>query len=146
MSEARLKITHDIARLDFENDDRRLQDGGFGAQAYADAIATYLSLACNRLMDRQSSLCGWDSGFVKIRNTFARQGFTMTWDFAEGSPFSESSGNFVDAAEWIVKVLSDLVRNCSPPSVVIWLDTVTAGSIHRRVWTAQPFSRSRAMT
>ncbi len=38
------------------------------------------------------------------------------------------------------------LRNCSPPSVVIWLDTVTAGSIHRRVWTAQPFSRSRAMT
>ena len=29
----------------------------------------------------------------------------MTWDFAEGNPFSESTGNFADANQWIVKCL-----------------------------------------
>jgi anaerobic magnesium-protoporphyrin IX monomethyl ester cyclase len=55
-----------------------------------------------------------------------------------------------DMANWAMYTpwpFSDLFKgNCSPPSVGISLDAVTAGSIHRRVWTAQPFSRSRAMT
>ncbi len=29
----------------------------------------------------------------------------MTWDFAEGNPFSDSSGNFGSMIEWVVKVL-----------------------------------------
>jgi len=109
VSEARTLALSDASKLSLRQDGKPLRDGGNGTTAYADAIATYLGLACDRLMDRQSSLCGWDSGFVKIRNTFARQGFTMTWDFAEGSPFSESSGNFSDATEWIVKVIHNLV-------------------------------------
>ena len=32
----------------------------------------------------------------------------MTWDFAEVNPFSESSGNFTGATEWIWKVLQQL--------------------------------------
>jgi putative DNA methylase len=108
VAEARVKVAADALNSNFAEDDQPLHAGGIGASAYADAVATYLGLACNRLMDRQSSLCGWDSGYVKIRNTFARQGFAMTWDFAEGSPFSASSGNFADANEWIVKVLAEL--------------------------------------
>lgn len=108
VAEARERAAADARNGGLVRDDRPLHSGGLGAAAYADAVASYLGLACNRLMDRQSSLCGWDSGYVKIRNTFARQGFAMTWDFAEGSPFSASSGNFADANEWIVKVLTDL--------------------------------------
>jgi putative DNA methylase len=70
----------------------------------------YLAFGVNRLCDRCSSLCGWDSGYTKIRNTFGRQALPMVWDFCEGNPFSESTGNFEDATAWIVKVLQALPR------------------------------------
>ncbi len=37
-------------------------------------------------------------------------------------------------------------RNCSPPFVQSFLDTVTAGSIHDGAWTEQPLSPFPAMT
>ena len=84
-----------------------LSDGA--EPAYADAIATYLALAVDRLADRHSSMATWDpnpSGYAtKIRNTFSRQAIAMTWDFVEGNVFSESSGNFGDAVEWVAKAL-----------------------------------------
>jgi putative DNA methylase len=39
-----------------------------------------------------------------LRNTFARQAIPMTWDFAEGNPFSESSGNWNNNIEWTAMV------------------------------------------
>src|SRR5690606_1241759 len=47
----------------------------------------------------------WDVGYTKIRNTFGRQAIPMTWDYAEGNPFSDSTGGFYGLLEWIPKVL-----------------------------------------
>lgn len=70
------------------------------AQDYADAVATYLALGISRAADRSSTIATWDSSTSKIRNTFGRQAIPMTWDFAESSPFSESTGNFLSQIEW----------------------------------------------
>ncbi|MCQ4364653.1 DUF1156 domain-containing protein [Mycobacterium gordonae] len=74
----------------------RLEAGGNGAAAYADAIATYLGFAISRLADYGSTISTWmpDPKNEGIRNTFARQAIPMTWDFAEANPFSSASGNF----------------------------------------------------
>lgn len=40
-----------------------------------------------------------------LRNTFGRQAIPMTWDFAEGNPFSDSSGNWTFNIEWGVKAV-----------------------------------------
>ena len=40
-----------------------------------------------------------------MRNTFARQAIPMVWDFAEANPFSESTGNFQGAVDWIAEVI-----------------------------------------
>jgi putative DNA methylase len=73
----------------------RLADGGIGAEAYADAVATYLGFAISRLADRHSSLTRWDpnpTGYApKIANTFSRQALPMVWDHTEGNPFSPST-------------------------------------------------------
>jgi putative DNA methylase len=74
-------------------------------EVYADAVVTYLALAIDRLADRSSTMCSWDTGYVKVRNTFARQAISMTWDFAEANPLSESTGNFFGAIDWIAEVL-----------------------------------------
>lgn len=85
-----------------------LAEGGGGSQAYADAVATYLAMAVDRLVDRGSTLCTWDSSpkMEALRNTFGRQALPMTWDFAEGNPFSGSSGNWRKCVDWIRKVVS----------------------------------------
>src|SRR5215469_17761248 len=77
------------------------------ATAYADEVALYLGFAVDKLSDRHSTLCRWDptptaSGII---NTFSRQGIPMTWDYAEGNPFSEASGNFDGGVGWIAKVI-----------------------------------------
>ncbi len=73
-----------------------INEGGNGANAYADAIATYVSLAVSKAADLSSSLCHWQPNpeHLKLAPTFARPTLSMTWDFAEGNPFSSSSGNF----------------------------------------------------
>lgn len=82
------------------------EDGGTGAEAYADAIATYLALAVSRLADYGSSLCSWNSARDGIRNVFTRQAIPMIWDFAEANPFSSSSGNFLSQVEWVTKAVA----------------------------------------
>ncbi|MCU4185197.1 DUF1156 domain-containing protein [Acidiferrimicrobium sp. IK] len=91
---------------------RVLADGG--QPLYADAVATYLALAVDRVADRNSSISGWDSSpkMEAIRNTFARQAIQMTWDFAEGQPFGGSSGNFTDA---VGSVIAAMERTPSAP-------------------------------
>ena len=102
-NEVQHKILEDAIASGFTNEN---QDTG--AKAYAEAIVTYLAFAIDRLADRGSSVCSWDSGYTKVRNTFARQAIPMTWDFAEVNPFSRSTGNFQSCTQWIVKVLKNL--------------------------------------
>src|SRR5689334_12882733 len=66
------------------------------ACTYGDAIALYLGFGVDKLSDRHSTLCRWyptptASGII---NTFSRHALPMTWDYAEGNPFSVASGNF----------------------------------------------------
>ena len=106
VSEAREMVLANARAVGMDTRAPRLADGGTGADAYADAVATYLAIGVNRLADRGSTLCGWDSGYVKIRNTFGRQALPMVWDYAEGNPFSSSTGNWVSGIEWIRKVVA----------------------------------------
>ncbi|WP_137668565.1 DUF1156 domain-containing protein [Sphaerospermopsis reniformis] len=105
VSEAREKVKVDAINAGIVDDNLPLSEGGKGATAYADAVATYLGFGVSRLSDRNSSICSWDTGYTKVRNTFARQAIPMTWDFVEANPFSDSTGNFNGAIEWIWKVI-----------------------------------------
>jgi putative DNA methylase len=67
----------------------------------------YLGFGVDKMSDRHSTLGRWDptptaSGII---NTFSRQALPMTWDYAEGNPFSEASGNFDGGVGWIAKVI-----------------------------------------
>ncbi|WEG08360.1 DUF1156 domain-containing protein [Microbacterium horticulturae] len=84
----------------------RLEDGGDGAEAYADAVATYLALGVSRTTDYSSNLCSWHNTGEKMRNVFGRQAIPMAWDFTESNPFSSSTGNFLGQVEWVAKALA----------------------------------------
>jgi putative DNA methylase len=120
VSEAREKIKADAVAAGIPDDDLPLNDGGIGATAYADAVATYLAFAVDRLSDRNSTICSWDISRDSTRNTFARQAIPMTWDFAEANPMSDSTGNFNGAIDWVVEVIKK--SSCSAPGQVIQID------------------------
>ena len=90
----------------------RLRDGGFGYLAYADAVATYLAFAIDRVTDLGSSFATWINSIQAIRNTFSRQAIQMVWDFAEANPFSSSSGNWFGQVTWVRKVIEQLPSSC----------------------------------
>jgi len=107
VSEAIAKVKADALAAGIADDGRSLDEGGSGATAYAQAIGVYVAFAISRTADRGSTICSWDSSpkMEALRNTFGRQAIPMTWDFAEGNPFSESSGNWMFNIEWGVKAV-----------------------------------------
>lgn len=95
VGEARDRVREDAVRAGMPNDGVSLENGGTGASAYADAVATYLGMAVARTSDYASSLTTWASNpqMEILRNVFGRQAIPMVWDFAEGNPFGPSSGS-----------------------------------------------------
>ena len=77
--------------------------GNRNAHEYGNAIGIYLAMVLDRVADRGSSICSWDMGYTKIRNTFGRQAIPMTWDYAEANPFSNSTGSFSGMVGWVEK-------------------------------------------
>ena len=58
MSEAREQMLADVLAAGMADDAPHLADGGSGAEAYADAVATYLGFSLDKTADRGSSITG----------------------------------------------------------------------------------------
>ncbi len=83
----------------------RLENGGTGAQAYADAVATFLAFAIDKQADLGNALCRWEPNAQCPRQLFARQAIPMVWDYAESNPFSSSSGSFSVILDGLAKAM-----------------------------------------
>jgi len=95
VKEARQQVLEDAKKAGtLPDDDRPLHEGGSGPQAYADAVATYLGFVLDKLADLGNALNRWEPNAQCPRQLFARQAIPMVWDFAEGNPFSNSSGSW----------------------------------------------------
>lgn len=112
VAEARARVAVDARMADLAPD---------VAESYANAIALYLGFAVSRIVDRNNTICTWDSGpsgtrsstggsarTASIRNAFSRQAIPMTWDYAEANPFSESGGSLDSALRWLVPAVAKL--------------------------------------
>ena len=107
--EIRAEIEADALSAGLSDDLTPLRDGGTGAKAYAEAISVYLTMALGRSANYWSSLTPWGGNFIV--QTFGRQALPMVWDFAEANGFSESTGNFLGAIEWIAKSIQNFLPN-----------------------------------
>ena len=86
----------------------RLHQGGDAADAYADAIVTYLAFAIDKCANLWSTIASWMNDRGAFRETFARQAIPMTWDFAEANPFSGRGGSWDLCLEKVSKASAHL--------------------------------------
>jgi putative DNA methylase len=110
--------------------------GETGAAGYANAIATYLGLCVSKLANRSSKQCFWDNQGANVQHVFARQALSMMWDYAEGNPFSESTGNFLGQAEYLVNVLLNFQQQQYGHSAI--QDAATQVLSHSKVVSTDP--------
>lgn len=117
----------------------RLADGGTGAEAYADAVATYVSFAISRTTNKANALNTWDSSpkMEAVRGLFARQAIPMAWDFAESNPFGGSSGDYLEDLNWVCRSLEKIPAHGS--SYVTQADAAARGYANLIVSTDPPY-------
>jgi putative DNA methylase len=89
------EITSDAIAAGMRPEPTGLEQGGCGARAYADAVATYLGLALDRVVDWNNTGSRWESKVEVPQQLFARQALPMTWDFSEANPIGTSTGSLL---------------------------------------------------
>ncbi len=105
--EAITRVRTDALAAGMADDGRGLDAGGNGATAYAEAVGVYLGFGLAKSSDYWSNICTWrsDPKNLGIGHVFSRQAVPMVWDFAEGNPLSDSSGNWLVSLDWICRVI-----------------------------------------
>ena len=106
ISEVKLKVYKDAISAGLPDDELGINEGGKGAKAYSEAIATYLAFLIDQLTNHQSTISSWNSTNSSMRGVFARQAIPMVWDFAESNPFCSSSGSYNSLFERMLKGFS----------------------------------------
>ena len=110
VSEAREKIKADAVAAGMADDGLPLNDGGTGATAYADAVATYLGAGVSKLTDYNCNLVTWSQSRDQAAHAFTKQALPMTWDYTEVCPFAGAAGDLQvtlrGIAELLIKGLS----------------------------------------
>lgn len=106
--EAITRIRADALAAGMPDDGRGLDVGGNGATAYAEAVGVYLGFGVAKSADYWSNICTWrsDPKNLGIGHVFSRQAIPMVWDFAEGNPLSDSSGNWLVSLDWIARAIA----------------------------------------
>ncbi|WP_314901285.1 DUF1156 domain-containing protein [Actinomyces naeslundii] len=109
VSEARERVLQD-ALAGGMSEGERLEAGGAGAAAYADAVTTYLGMGVDRISAVNCSLARWNAAPSKesVTDVFSRQALPMVWDYAEGNPFQWGPANLGWSIQWVVGALSRL--------------------------------------
>lgn len=102
------KVSIDALTAGYSSDEKQLCDGGAGALAYGQAVSVYLAFVIDKMADRNTTVCTWNSSGGNPRATFGRQAIPMAWNFAEGNPFSTITGNFDTALKNIVAAINKL--------------------------------------
>ncbi|WP_249521257.1 DUF1156 domain-containing protein [Microbacterium sp. ER1] len=87
-----------------------LEADGTGAEAYADAVATYLGFVVSKMANFNNAFCQWrpDAGKEQVGHLFARQAIPMVWDFAESNVFSHSAGGWDGTIKFLPKAIENL--------------------------------------
>jgi adenine-specific DNA methylase len=103
---------------------------------WKEAVCSELAICLDKLADRQSELCRWDMGYTKVHSTFARFALPILWDFCQGNPLSDTTGNYRSCVEWVAETISHAANagKEAPPAITrctsaIKLSEMSEGSL-----------------
>jgi adenine-specific DNA methylase len=102
---SRQKLAHIVFSEKVHKASEKMLKEGYDVE-YAKAITSYLAIGVNRMADYNSSLCLWHSSKELVAHTFGRQALAMIWDFIEGNPFSNSTGNWNDSFDYLLRFVN----------------------------------------
>ena len=137
IQEAQELIERASVKCGFADDGKGLEEGSFGALAYAEAVSVYLCCALSRLASYNNTICVWNMKGGSVAQIFARQAIQMSWDYIEVNPLTKMSGNWNGAIEWVSDVFSSLVFNNSI-GVAQQLDAVQQNLSRGRIVCTDP--------
>lgn len=124
LKELQDKVASDALAAGMSPESGSLAAGGTGALAYSQAVTIYLAFVIDKMADRNSTVCSWNSSGGTPRATFGRQAIPMVWNYAEGNPFSSITGNYKTALKNVVASIAALP--CGSYVDVYQGDAVTA--------------------
>ena len=122
--EVQNKAASDALAAGMSHEGGSLADGGKGALAYGQAISVYLAFIIDKMADRNTTVCSWNSSGGNPRATFGRQAIPMVWNYAEVNPFTTMTGNFRTALKNVVTAIANLP--CGNDARVVQGDAVTS--------------------
>ena len=105
-------------------------------ETYSRAIGVYLAFAIDKGANYWSSICAWHQTRYGIVSTFGRQAIPMVWDFAEGNPLSNSSGNFMLGIEQAAKVVA--LTGIGSKGKALQVDATVNGTSKDKVVSTDP--------
>ncbi|MCS6803435.1 MAG: hypothetical protein NZ773_16025, partial [Dehalococcoidia bacterium] len=140
VGEAMARIRADALAAGLPDDPTPLREGGAGAMAYAEAVATYLGMIISKTADSNNSLCPWEPVAQCTRQLFGRQAIPMLWDFAEANPLHDSSGGFLTNINVSLKPVEILGRLGEKGGHSVQADSATQKiSLNKIVATDPPY-------
>ena len=115
-----------------------LESGGIGARAYGQALTAVAGLAIGRAADFGATLCVWSPAPKNevVMHVFGRHTLSMIVDFAEANGFSDSSGNWLGAFDWVARAIQGVPAN--PLGVAHQLDAALPNALPTRVISTDP--------
>lgn len=117
VQEAREWVKRDAVAVGLKDDGKSLAEGGTGAQAYADAVAVFLSFSLDKAAEYGCTIVPWYAKEDRPKGLFARQAIPMVWDYAEVNPLADIGGSF----EPSVKIVAGSLSGC-PTDVQEWAE------------------------
>lgn len=140
VKEARARVLADALNAGMPRGER-FEEGGSGAEAYADAVATYLAMSVDKLADLNNSLTRWSQSAQCPLQMYSRHAIPMVWDFPEANPLGSASGSMTVILEGFARAMrGNLFSPADVPSgEVIQADAMTRDYSGVAVSTDPPY-------
>jgi adenine-specific DNA methylase len=93
---------------------RLLESEGEGVR---EAVREGMAVVLDRCADKWASLVVWNVVGEKTEHVFGRQALPIVWDYCEANPFTDATGGYDGALEWVAKVAEAWPKHAGTPSL-----------------------------
>ncbi|XRO75082.1 DUF1156 domain-containing protein [Methanocaldococcus sp. 28A] len=126
-----IKIVKLIREVGKKVEEEKINEGWDKDKAfeYAEAIATYLSMAMLKYADYSSISTRWNSSLI-MANTLSTRGIAMVWNYFEISPFAKWTGSWRQGIEYTIPKSLEYLTDAISPKQKTLTEIIKSNSIN----------------